>query len=736
MYARPVRRGGSVLALFAVVVVTVMSLNGIAAAAPTGSAAAFASAAEAVPSYNHVFLIILENNGYGQIIGNPYAPELNALAHDYGLATNYHGVADPSEPNYVAMLGGSYFNISSDNPYWFPGGTVHSANLMSQLEGAGLTWKGYFQGMPYAGYRDYCYPAKCNGIPDADTQYVSKHNGIVNFADMQTPAEFAKEMPFDQLAVDLTAGTVANFSYIVPDECDDMHGAPPWCVDSGNPQTLQQDWLISHGDQFVGNTVNEITSSSMWGTAHNAIVVTFDEGNAATSRIATVVITSHGPRGVVDSTLANHYSLLATLEQTFGLGCLLNSCNASTLAPLFTITGAKSVPTLPRPFQFPTGPDQISPEGNAKRGAPVNLSGLTNWTVVPSVNFDSFADNDLAGISAASATDAWAVGAYYPTAAGVLATLAEHFDGTRWTGYPLPNVGTEENVLLGVSMPSPGHAWAVGYYVNGKFQQHTLIEHFNGSSWSVVPSPNPSAAHNILYGVSAVSDTDVWAVGASEKTSGHWQALVEHWNGATWQVVAIPEPGPNGNQLYAVQAVGPNNVYAVGQSAGLHFPSDALIEHWNGHVWSVLPSPSDGSATALPLGLSATRSSLTVVGQQEPNGQVYTPYVASGAPHALALQSAPSATHSENDLFGVVSTGNGSAWAVGWAVYNAPNDIYLPLILHEQNGTWSVVHSPGFGPGSTSGLESIVAIPGGGLWAVGVTASATGSFTTLIEYHP
>ena len=135
--------------------------------------------ATAFPQYDHVFLIIMENEGYNGIIGNSYAPILNALAQDYGLATNYTGVADPSEPNYVAMLGGDFFGISSDDPYWFPGHTVDVDILMSQLEGAGKTWQGYFQSIPYPGYRGYCYPDKCLGIPDADTQYAAKHNGIV-----------------------------------------------------------------------------------------------------------------------------------------------------------------------------------------------------------------------------------------------------------------------------------------------------------------------------------------------------------------------------------------------------------------------------------------------------------------------------------------------------------------------------------------------------------------------------
>lgn len=158
----------------------------------------FASApldAQSFPPYDHVFLLIMENENYNQVIGNQYAPILNALAADYGLATNYRGVADPSEPNYVAMLGGDFFGINSDDPYWFPGHTVSADNLMSQLEGAGKTWRGYFQNMPYLGYRGYCYPDKCNGIPDADTQYVAKHNGMVNFAGLQTPTELGKISP-------------------------------------------------------------------------------------------------------------------------------------------------------------------------------------------------------------------------------------------------------------------------------------------------------------------------------------------------------------------------------------------------------------------------------------------------------------------------------------------------------------------------------------------------------------
>jgi hypothetical protein len=388
--------------------------------------------------------------------------------------------------------------------------------------------------MPYPGYRGFCYPDKCNGIPDADTQYVSKHNGIVNFANNQTPARFARMVPFAQLAQDLASGNVPNFSYIVPDECHDSHGAPPWCVDSNSINSVQQSKLIADMDTFAGSIVNAITSSSTWQTGNNAIVITFDEGVNSKSKVATIVITNHGPRGVTDSTSFDHFSLLASLQQTFGLGCLLNSCTANPMTNLFAITGSTSIPPLPAPFAFPTTTDTISAQGKGTTAPAVSLTG-TGWQVVPSVSLGP-QDNVLAGVSAASATDVWAVGAYLPTKGSPLATLGHHFDGKAWTAFPLPNVGVQQNVLLGVSMPAPGKAWAVGYFESGSFTQSTLIEHFDGSSWSVVPSPNPNSGQ-ILFGVAAISDSDVWAGGGQQDASGTWHTLTEHWNGSSWSVV-------------------------------------------------------------------------------------------------------------------------------------------------------------------------------------------------------
>lgn len=684
------------------------------------------------PQYDHVFLIVEENEDYGQVIGNSYAPIMNALAKDYGLATNYHGVADPSEPNYIAMLGGDFFGISSDDPYWFPGQTIHAQNLMSQLEGEGLTWRGYFQNMPYPGYRGYCYPNKCNGIPDADTQYVSKHNGIVNFANMQTPEEFEKMFPIEQLDDDLTTDTVPNFSYIVPDECDDSHGAPPWCVDSNDFGTPQQNYLIARMDKFVGNLVNKITSASFWQSGNNAIIITFDEGDVATSQIVTIVITSHGPRSVKDGSLTNHYSLLASLLQTFGLGCLRNSCGATPLTKLFAITGSSTIPALPPPFNFPKSTDTISAQGEGKEAKEAILTN-PGWTMVPSGNLSTL-DNVLASVSAASPSDAWAVGTYYPAGSQVLATLGQHFDGVRWTVYPLPNVGVQENSLLSVSMPWGGSAWAVGYFVNGSYKQKTLTEHFDGGEWKVVPSPNPGALQNILYGVSAIADDNVWAVGAEQDSSGLWHTLTEHWNGAVWSVIPAVDAGSNGNQLYAVKALAWNDVYVAGQQAGPGFPGEALIEHWDGKEWRVVLSP-NSSATVLPLGIEATPSFLTIVGQHETDTAPYTTYVAAGAPKRISTQKTPNNGTGENDLFSVATTADGATWAVGWDIIDSSDD-HAPLVLRGVHGVWSLVPTPRFAAGTDNGFAAITAIPESGLWAVGVQTNTQGNYSTLIEYHP
>jgi hypothetical protein len=299
-----------------------------------------------VPHYDHIFLVMEENHGFADIIGNPAAPNLNALAKAYGVATRYYSVADPSAPNYVALLGGDFFGIADDNAYYTH--EIDQKSLTVQLEEAGLSWKGYYQSMPFPGYRGICFPGRCNGTPDFDPLYSAKHNGVVYFKPFEdNPASRLRMVPFQQLATDL-AGDPPNFGYIIPNQCYDMHGSPPWCGDSGNLFDPHDNQLVGRGDAWVQQQVDLITAAPFWSKGRNAIVITFDEGDdnatccgvPGTGQVLTIVITNHGPRGLQDPTPYNHYSLLLTFQQAFGLGCLQHTCDAANtvpMAPLFAV---------------------------------------------------------------------------------------------------------------------------------------------------------------------------------------------------------------------------------------------------------------------------------------------------------------------------------------------------------------------------------------------------------------
>jgi Phosphoesterase family len=725
----------SLVALAASAVVAACS-----SAPTTDGAERVASTRQAVttfPTYDHVFVVISENHKFDQIIGNPAAPIINSLAASYGLATQYTGVSDPSEPNYVAMLGGSDFGIASDDPYFFPGQTVNADNLMSQLEAAGKTWRAYFQDFPYPGYRGFCFPGKCNGIPDSDTEYVAKHNGIVNFANMQNAADFARQMPLAQLSDDLASGDLPNFGYVVADECHDMHGAPPYCVDSGNPGDVADNWLVATGDAFIGDIVGKITSSSAWKKGNNAIVLTWDEGDAPSDVITTIVVTSHGPRGVQDPTPYSHYSLLASLEQTFGLGCLLNSCTANLMTPLFQVTGANDVaPIPPGLIPAPDGTNAVSPTGAGAAGPVVHLHGK-DWSVVPPATIGTL-DHNLAAVSAGSADDVWAVGSFLPPSGDgtVLQTLGEHFDGKRWTAFPLPDVGPNINALFGVSVLPSSEAWAVGYFVDASFHEKTLVEHFDGATWTVVPAPSPGGRQNILYGVAAKSSSDVWAIGGFQDDNDLWHPLAIHWDGSRWTRVPAPEPGATGNIFYAI-TTSCDGTFVTGQQAGTAFPGKALVEQWDGGAWRVVPTPRDPGGTDITLGIAAGGSNATIVGDRESSTAPYTTLVASGDDDGLRIVTTPNVGAGENDLFAATTADDGSTWAVGWLIDPASGN-HLTLTEHGIKGSWAVVTSPN--PNASAGddgLSSVTSVPGGGgLWAVGVTTNADGNNAPLILHRP
>src|SRR5712692_7912431 len=215
---------------------------------------------------------------------------------------------------------------------------------------------------------------------------------------------------------------------------------------------------------------------------------------------------------------------------------------------------------LPTPTPSPTATPSPSP-------SPTPVTGT--WQVVPSPTIDvshSTFGAKLNGVAVVSATNIWAVG-YGPLPGGaafVKQTLIEHWDGARWSivSSPNPPATFSDVELFSVFALSANDVWAVGSYDNpSAFPSFTLIEHWDGIRWSIVPSPSPDSQLNALHSISGVASNDIWAVGLAGDggTFNPLRSLIEHWDGASWSVVS----NPGVNELFGVTALSANNVWAV-----------------------------------------------------------------------------------------------------------------------------------------------------------------------------
>jgi phosphatidylinositol-3-phosphatase len=270
---------------------------------------ATAATAHTVPAFKHIFVIVMENEDYREIIGSNKSPYMTGLAQQYGVAAHFYGIRHPSLPNYMAMTGGDTFGISSDCSDCF----VDAPNLVDQLEAGGKSWKAYMEDMPRA-----CFAG------DAPPLYRQKHNPFMYYDDVRTdPARCNKIVPFTQFAADVQAKTLPDFVWITPNMCNDMHDCP-----------------VSAGDSWLKTWVPSILESPAWKDG-GALFITFDEGtgaagccgNAIGGQIATLVISPLGRPGFVSNVSYTHYSLLRTIEAAWHLP-LLGRADCDCAAPM------------------------------------------------------------------------------------------------------------------------------------------------------------------------------------------------------------------------------------------------------------------------------------------------------------------------------------------------------------------------------------------------------------------
>ncbi|HLK54322.1 MAG TPA: alkaline phosphatase family protein [Candidatus Angelobacter sp.] len=261
---------------------------------------------------DHVFLVVLENHSFGQVIGNPAMPYLNGLATAHSLAADYFANAHPSIPNYFMLTTGNLETFDDNFP-----GTISDDNIVRALTGAGKTWKAYIESIPSVGYTG----------PSAGT-YLKRHNPFAYLTDVAgSPAQAAHMVPFPQLSADLNAGSLPNFVYILPNSQDDAHDCP------GGGSSCTDDQQLAAADAWLKANIDPVINNPKFG--NSVLIITFDESVATDftnggGQVATVLVGPHVKTGFRSSTTYQHQSLLRTVLQLLSVG---DMPGASAIAP-------------------------------------------------------------------------------------------------------------------------------------------------------------------------------------------------------------------------------------------------------------------------------------------------------------------------------------------------------------------------------------------------------------------
>ncbi len=212
----------------------------------------------------------------------------------------------------------------------------------------------------------------------------------------------------------------------------------------------------------------------------------------------------------------------------------------------------------------------------------------TSWSIVVTSNPPGATIGSLNGVSCRGTADCYAVGS--SGNGSVTTTLIEHWDGTSWSIVGSPNPGDAfVSELTGVRCALSTMCVAVGFSTTASATR-TLAEHWDGTSWSIVASPNAGGStYSALNGLVCPSSTSCFAVGYSVASSR--KTLIERWNGTSWSIVAGPTFPGFDSSLSAVKCLSTTNCFAVGTHADNTHANNTLVERWNGTSWSVVASP-------------------------------------------------------------------------------------------------------------------------------------------------
>jgi hypothetical protein len=369
-----------------------------------------------------------------------------------------------------------------------------------------------------------------------------------------------------------------------------------------------------------------------------------------------------------------------------------------------------------------------------------------NWTITDTPNVGGTgAQNFLFGLNCIAADDCWAAGYVLPAKSNAGSGLIEHFNGAAWSVVTSPDNSGAPTYLQGLTCNTASDCWAVGYYSNGTVLQ-TLIEHYDGTAWSIVGSPNmlDSGGHaetNQLFAVTCTSANDCWAVGVAQVNAAPFVSagttLVEHYDGASWSIVSTPSITGADAVFYSVTCINAGNCWAVGNTTS-SVAAQTLIEHYDGLTWSIAASANSMNEQNYLYGVTcAGPSDCWAVGYDYTQGvQPYNTLTEHYDGTSWSLVTSPDATGAQGSFFQAVTcVRTDDCWAVGYYVNDSGSKV-LTLAEHYDGTAWSITDTPNPDNRFTNDLQAVSCLDSGNCWAIGYSFdTSTVTQFTLAEHY-
>ena len=342
-----------------------------------------------------------------------------------------------------------------------------------------------------------------------------------------------------------------------------------------------------------------------------------------------------------------------------------------------------------------------------------------DWTIVKTPNpHNGFGDqNALNAVTARSPYDAWAVGQVRIYARDLMETVAEHWNGSGWQLVSAANTPDQTNVLYGVAELGPNNVWAVGYDQPSGFgaPYYTLIEHWNGTAWSIVQSRSD---YGVLTSVVAAGPHDLWAVGT---TNYPGLGVIEHWDGHRWSYQTLQDAV----LLNSVASISPTDIWAVGEEYTYAQGGETTYTlHYDGNTWTRIPSPNPlkkhvRSAQNWLRAVSGVASNdVWAMGETRdtdyPGGLDDTMTLHwDGTQWALVNSSDPGGSGEYNSFWAGFAVSSSEVWAMG----DVGLDTLAPMGERWNGSRWNVTNTPKII--SNGAFLGVAADDEDNVWAVG-----------------